>query len=163
MRRYAAAFAAVMALGLVAAACSDSDETASPTGGGTTPATSPTATPTSFGDASTFLLTAGDQSSDGKTLTIDQAVFNGQNGFVAIHSDAGGAPGPVIGVTDLLNAGTHDDITITLTQPLEASATVFPMLHTDSDKDGKYTFPGPDGPAMVGGKVVVFPIKITVA
>lgn len=163
MRRYVAAFAAVIALGLIATACGNDEETAGTGGGTTPPAASPSASPTSFGNASTFLLVAADQSSDGKTLVIDQAVFNGQNGFVAIHSDSGGAPGPVIGVTNLLDAGTHDDITITLTQPIEASATVFPMLHTDSDKDGKYTFPGPDGPAMVDNKVVVFPIKITVA
>jgi len=157
MRRYTAGFAAVLALGLVLAACSSKNNNAS---GGKTP--TPAAQPSSFGDASSFLLKAADQSSNGTTLTIAEAVFTGQNGFVAIHSDAGGAPGPVIGVTGLLNAGTHDNITITLTKPLTASATVFPMLHTDSDKDGKYTFPGPDGPATVGGKVVVFPIKITV-
>jgi hypothetical protein len=160
MRRYAALLAAVLALGLVAAACGNDDDTNT---GASTPTPTPTVTPTSFGDASTFFLSAGDQSSDGTRIAIAQAIFTGQNGFVAIHSDAGGAPGPVIGVSSLLEAGTHDAITITLTTPLTASATVFPMLHTDSDKDRVYTFPGPDGPATAGGKVVVFPIKITVS
>jgi len=158
MRRYGALLAALLALGLVAAACSNDKTT--PSGGGTTP---PAAQATSLGDAASFFLKAGDQSSDGTRITIVQAIFTGQNGFVAIHSDAGGAPGPVIGVSALLEAGTHDSIVITLTAPLTASATVFPMLHTDTDKDRVYTFPGPDGPASVNGKVVVFPIKITVA
>src|SRR5438309_2294802 len=82
MRRYMVGLAAILALGLVATACS-SKKTNDNAGGGTP---TPSVTPTSLGDASTFLLTAADQSSNGTTLTITQAVFTGQNGFVAIHS-----------------------------------------------------------------------------
>lgn len=102
-----------------------------------------------------------DQTGDGTTVMIDSVTLpNG--GFVAIHSDDGGAPGPVIGVSELLPAGTSEDVEVTLDTPLDADATIFPMAHID-DGNGTYEFPGPDGPATdADGNVVVAPMNYTV-
>jgi hypothetical protein len=118
------------------------------------------AAPVTKGDRSSFYIAAADQESDGSTLMVDEVVLTGANGFVAIHADAGGAPGPVIGHSTLLQAGTSMDVEITLDNPLETSVNVFPMLHVD-DGNGTYEFPGPDGPAQAAGEVVVVSISVT--
>jgi hypothetical protein len=121
-------------------------------------AAEPTSTPT--GDAAS--MTAEDQVSDGATVVIASVTLpNG--GFVAIHSDDNGAPGPVIGVSGLLDPGTTEDVEVTLDTSLEGDATVFPMAHLDANANGVYEFPGPDGPALdAEGNVVVLPIAVTV-
>jgi hypothetical protein len=148
-------------LTLGTAACGKSKKSSSSTGGTTTTAAAPAAQVTK-GDKSSFYLAATDQMNDGKSVKVDEAVFTGSKGWVAIHSDAGGAPGPVIGVSKLLDAGTANDVVVTLDKPLTASAQVFPMLHLEDNNNTTYDFPNGDAPAKVGADVVVLPIKITV-
>jgi len=114
------------------------------------------------GDKSSYYLAAAPQSNDGKSVKIAEAVFTGSKGYVAIHSDANGAPGPVVGVSKLLDAGTSDDVVVTLSTPLTTTAKVWPMLHLDDNNNGTYDFPNGDAPAKVAGQVVVLPIEITV-
>ena len=86
-----------------------------------------------------------------KSLTLDKP------GFVVIHKDGGGKPGPVIGHSDVLPAGTHNDVKVNFDKA-QGGDRVFPMLHYD-DGNGKYEFPGPDGPVKAGGKVLVGPVN----
>lgn len=86
-----------------------------------------------------------------KSLTLDKP------GFVVIHKDGGGKPGPVIANSALLAAGTHTDVKVAI-DAAQAGERVFPMLHYD-DGNGKYEFPGPDGPVKAGGKVLVGPVN----
>jgi S-layer glycoprotein len=88
-------------------------------------------------------LEASDQDSDGTSIVI-ASVSLPAAGFVAIHSDADGAPGPVIGVSDILPAGESTDVVVNLMEALSGSATVWPMVHIDLDGDGVYTFQPPD-------------------
>ena len=152
----------VAVLGLGSAACGKSKKSStSSSETTTTTAGAASAGQVTKGDKSSFYLAASSQSSDGKTIKVDEAVFQG-SGWVAIHSDAGGAPGPVIGVSKMVAAGTTNNIEITLDKPLTASAKVWPMLHLEDNNNTTYDFPNGDAPAKVGADVVVVPIDITV-
>ena len=87
-----AALVAMLALGT--AACGKSKKSSSSSGTTMTTAASAAAQVTK-GDKSSFYLAATPQKGDGKTVKVDTATFTGTKGWVAIHSDAGGAPGPV--------------------------------------------------------------------
>lgn len=94
----------------------------------------------------------------GNVLTVSGALIDAP-GWLAIHNDNNGAPGPVIGVAPLL-VGNNSNITVTLD---EAGMTdnYFPMLHYDTGAAGQYEFgavEGADGPTFVGGNVVVGPL-----
>ena len=107
-------------------------------------------------------MTAEDQTGDGTTVKV-ASIDLPDGGFVAIHSNANGSPGPVIGHSDLLPKGTSEDVVVNLDTPLTADDTVFPMAHLDANNDGQYEFPGADVPATdAQGNVVVLPVKYTV-
>ena len=80
-------------------------------------------------------------------LTLDQA------GYVVVHKDNDGKPGPVIGVSELIQPGVYRNYRVDI-DVNQAGAAVFPMLHYDNG-DGVYEFPGPDGPVTVESKVLV--------
>ncbi len=77
------------------------------------------------------------QESDGTTIIVASVTLPAP-GFIALHSNADGGPGPVIGHSDLLPVGTSENVTITLDAPLEATDLVFPMAHIDMDRNGEY-------------------------
>lgn len=111
-------------------------------------------------------LTAEDQTGDGTEVTVASVTLPAA-GFLVVHADADGAPGPVIGHTELLEEGESTDVVVPLDEPLTASATVWPMAHIDTDTNGEYDFDPPestvDGPATdAAGDVVVVPVEYTV-
>ena len=116
-----------------------------------------------IGDKSAFFLEAADETTSGKTIQIPDVVLKDTKGYVAIHSDANGAPGPVIGVSDLLSAGETQDVHVKLTKKMTASADVWPMIHVEDNNDAKYDFPPNDAPAKTSsGSVVVIKVHIKV-
>jgi hypothetical protein len=149
--------ALLMGVGLIAAACSSSSDSAASTtttGVAETPATAPAA------------VTVEDQMSDGMTIVV-KSVELPSAGFIAVHADNGGSPGAVIGHSDLLPAGTSDDVAVTLDTPLEGTSIVWPMVHIDMDGDGQYTFMPPDNaidlPALFdNGDVAVVAVNLMV-
>jgi hypothetical protein len=147
-----------MAIGLVAAACSsattDETTTTAQDEGTEAVATSPAS------------LTAEDQTSDGTVIVI-KSVELPAAGFIAVHADNGGSPGAVIGNSDLLPAGTSQDVSVLLDAPLEDTSVVWPMAHIDMDGDGEYTFEPPDNAidvpgATADGNVAVTSVNIDV-
>ena len=97
-------------------------------------------------------------SMDGNTVTVDSAVIDAQ-GWMVIHADNDGAPGPVLGVTPLV-AGLNENIAVALDGDI--TETVFPMLHYDTGEAGVYEFgtvDGADGPVMTDGNVVTGPLS----
>jgi S-layer glycoprotein len=128
---------ALVALAIVASACSDDDADTT-----TQPADSEpeVALDMATGPAS---VSAEDQTGDGTSVTVASVTLPG-DGFVVIHADNGGAPGPVIGHSALLGAGESTDVVVTLDTPLDADATVFPMAHIDANANGEYEFAPPD-------------------
>jgi plastocyanin len=114
-----------------------------------------------------FALTAGlvvgpalsveDQDIANGTITIPQADVEAP-GWVVIHIQIDGAPGPVIGYS-ALTEGNNVDIDVSV-NPAEATETLYAMLHTDSGTVGTYEFPGEDAPLSVGDQMMVKPFKV---
>lgn len=141
-------------LALVAAACGDDDADTTGTETGEAPPMGPAE------------LTAEDQSGDGTEVVVASVTLPA-DGFVVIHADADGSPGPVIGHTELLSEGESTDVAVPLDEPLAASATVWPMAHIDTNTNGEYDFAPPDvtddGPATFDdGSVAVISIEYEV-
>jgi predicted lipoprotein with Yx(FWY)xxD motif len=91
------------------------------------------------------------------TVTISKAVSNGP-GWLVIHADSEGSPGPVIGYS-ALNDGVNENVIVQI-DPSTATETLYAMLHTDSGIVGTYEFPGEDGPVSVDGAVVTPAFKV---
>jgi len=163
----------VVVLAMVAAACGDSsDDTTAATDAAPTSTAAPADSAPPSTDAPQELptgpsdLTLEDQEGDGSTVLIASVTLP-VPGYVVVHGDGGGSPGPVIGHSDLLPAGESADVIILLDEPLTASGTVFPMVHIDADSDGVYEFFPPDDTTDVpgtfaDGSVAVAPLVLTV-
>src|SRR5690606_28176667 len=88
------------------------------------------------------------------TVTIASAYSEGP-GWLVIHADGGGAPGPVIGYR-ALNAGATQNLQVSI-DAAQASPTLYAMLHTDTGEVGVYEFGTVDGadiPVRVNDQVV---------
>lgn len=114
------------------------------------------------GDTVTGAMTVSDQTGDGTSVVVGSATISGADGFVVVHADADGSPGPVLGHV-AIDEGTSTNVRVTLDTPLTADATVWPMLHVDAGVLGTYEFPGADGPVTDADGVVVRPLAYTVA
>jgi hypothetical protein len=93
-------------------------------------------------------------------VTIPFAMIDAP-GWLVIHIDDGGGPGPVAGQAPLV-PGANYNIVVTV-DPAMMTATVFPMLHYDTGAAGVYEFgavEGADGPVRVGDNVVVGPAEV---
>jgi hypothetical protein len=99
-----------------------------------------------------------DQEIDMGTVTIPEAVSD-EEGWLVIHADQDGAPGPVIGHT-ALSDGVSQNVTVEIDTQM-ATGTLYAMLHTGSGEMGTYEFPGGDPPVKVDGQVVVKPFMVT--
>ena len=170
----------VAALTLFVAACGDDDAadttTASEATNTTTAATDAPGTTTAATDepddaaaepvTGPAAITASDQSGDGTTVSV-ASVSLPTEGFVVVHADGGGSPGPILGWSDLLPAGDNTDVVVELQEPLTESAIVFPMAHVDANGNGEYEFMPPDVtidvPATTAdGAVAALPINYDV-
>ena len=163
----------LMLLAVVAlvAACGGSGATTTAAGETTTTAAGETTTTAGTGTEGPAVspsdIVAEDQSSDGTTVTVASVTLPSP-GFIAIHGNSDGAPGPVIGNSELLPAGTSTDVVVTLDQPLTATDMVFPMVHIDINENGVYEFFPPDETIDVpgtfaDGSVAVIGCEVTVA
>ncbi len=156
-----------MALSFVAAACGSDDATDAAETAETTVTTEAAMEEEAGPVTGPATITADDQSGDGTTVTVSTITLP-TDGFVVIHADNDGAPGPIIGWSDLLPAGDSSNIVVTLNTPLDADAKVFPMAHVDDNANGEYEFLPPDFandvPATTAdGKVAVLGINYTLS
>lgn len=147
------------------AACG-STNTASPTpattpssnAGASTPAAGP-------GAAASGTLSAADESGDGTTLSVANVDLEGvTGGWVAVHTDLNGRPGPVVGVVQV-KKGTTTNLKVTLDKKVRTGA-YWSMLHVDDHTLGTYEFPktaGADLPVKSGTDIVMKKITLTVA
>jgi hypothetical protein len=111
--------------------------------------------------AVTGSLDAADQTGDGTSITVKSVTITGSSGFIAIHADANGSPGPVVGHV-AVPEGASSDVVV----PLDAKSPTgayWPMLHVDAGTVGTYEFPGPDGPVKSGADIVMKQITLTVS
>jgi plastocyanin len=158
MRRLTTVLAA---LAILTAACGDDDDAADDTGADEEQTQTDGAP--SMGPAE---LEVEDQSGDGSEVVVASVTLPA-DGFIAVHADADGSPGPVIGHSELLPSGESTEVTVVLDEPLGSSATVWPMAHIDTNQNGEYDFDPPDvtddGPATLdGGDVATSPLELTV-
>jgi len=139
----------------------------------TTTETATTETETTEAEAEqpTASVTFDNQSSDGTTVVV-KSVTMSEGGFVAIHN----ASGPVIGVSEYLTAGTHENVEITLFDvlgqdfaegmSLEEDQTLIAMPHLDTNGNDEYEFVSSggseDGPYTEDGGAVVDPASVTI-
>ena len=123
---------------------------------------SATAAPTGSAAPATVTgsLDAADQTGDGKTISVSAVNISGSSGFIAIHQDADGAPGPVVGNV-AIPEGDSSNVVVTLDAPVTTGA-FWPMLHLDAGTIGTYEFPGVDGPVKSGSDIVMKKITVTV-
>jgi len=106
-------------------------------------------------------VAADDQAINNGTIIVAQ-VNATQDGWIAVHIDQGGKPGPVIGHA-AAPKGTTNNLAVKLEQDVPVGGKLWPMLHIDAGKIGTYEFPGPDAPVVVGGNIVMKQISITAA
>lgn len=95
------------------------------------------------------------------TVLIDSVLFNSE-GFVVIHIDDNGRPGPVAG-WGWFTAGLTEGIYVNLDLGVEPTPVLWPMLHEDTGVVGEYEFgtvEGADAPVRVNDAVVTFPINV---
>jgi hypothetical protein len=101
---------------------------------------------------------ADDQESDGTQVTV-ALVVAAQDGWMVIHSDADGKPGPVLGQTAVA-AGTTENVIVMLDEPVGPDTPLWAMLHVDEGVHGVYEFPGPDVPVEDAGAIVMVPFTV---
>ncbi|WP_254524291.1 DUF7282 domain-containing protein [Natrinema caseinilyticum] len=92
-------------------------------------------------------VTFEDQTTDGDTVVV-QNVTLASPGFVTIHNSSllvGNVIGSVIGTSEYLEAGTHENVTITLDDPLEEDETLIAMPHRDTNGNQTYDFVETEG------------------
>jgi hypothetical protein len=160
MARTRSSIIGLVAVGVLALGACGSDDDSSDA---TTPGAAASAAPTGSDAAAPAVsgsLDAADQTSDGSTLSVSTVSITGASGFIAIHADADGAPGPVVGHV-AIPEGDSTDVSI----PFDATAATgayWPMLHLDAGTVGTYEFPGPDGPVKSGSDIVMKKITLTV-
>ncbi|GGL54343.1 DUF7282 domain-containing protein [Halocalculus aciditolerans] len=113
--------------------------------------------------------TISNQTSGGSTVTVDSVTLP-DGGFVTIHDASvtdGDVLGSVVGSSTYLAAGTHQNVTVRLDEPLADSGTFVAMPHMDTDGDRVYEFVSAngaaDGPYTADGSAVVDTANVTVA
>jgi hypothetical protein len=104
------------------------------------------------------LISASDQLVDENTVTIN-VITIGEPGWLVIHSDSDGGPGPVLGQT-FIEDGRTRNVTVELASEGQTNV-LWPMLHVDTGAAGEYEFgtvEGADTPVRVEGQVAVLPV-----
>lgn len=109
----------------------------------------PTATSTSTPEPIQPAVVAHDQVLGDDGLLVIDRVTAVSDGWLVIHGDDNGAVGPVLGYAPV-TAGDNEQVQVTI-DPLQASPTLYAMLHTDVGTIGRYEFPGVDAPVQVDG------------
>lgn len=119
-----------------------------------------TLVPLAFAQATTPSVTVSDQAIQDNTVTIASVVSSGP-GWLVVHADANGAPGPVLGQTAVVD-GENTNVVVTLAAEGRTD-TLYAMLHTDAGTVGTYEFPGADVPVSGDMQVVSPAFQVTSA
>ncbi|MFC6757078.1 MULTISPECIES: DUF7282 domain-containing protein [Haloarcula] len=125
----------------------------------------------------TASVTFDDQETDGTSVTV-QNVTVPEDGYVAIHNDSlldGDAVGSVVGVSEYLEAGSYDNLTVELfdvpgtdfnESELTANQTLIAMPHEETSGNETYDFVSSngteDGPYTDDGEAVTDDADVTV-
>ncbi|WP_049916708.1 DUF7282 domain-containing protein [Halogeometricum pallidum] len=109
------------------------------------------------------------QPSGGHTVVVENVTLP-EGGFVTIHDASvteGNVLGSVVGTSEYLDAGTHENVTVHLDEPPTESGAFVAMPHADSDGDRVYDFVADngetDGPYTADGSAVVSQANVSVS
>ncbi len=166
--------ASLAAAATALSACGSSGSSAPPAAApsSSAAATSPATSAATSGSASSSApaavsgtMDAANQSGDGKSVTVASVSLDagGKGGWIALHTDVSGKPGPVKYFV-AVPAGASSKVVIPTPEGIP-TGDYWPMLHVDDHAVGTYEFPkvaGADLPAMSNGMVVMKKITVTV-
>jgi len=103
-------------------------------------------------------VTVSDQDASDGAVTVTE-VIAGQPGWLVIHITKDGAPGPVIGQSQV-SEGSNSNVAVEIDLS-QATGQLFAMLHLDAGTEGVYEFPGDDAPVFDdGGNIVLTPFSL---
>ncbi len=68
---------------------------------------------------------------------VNIIVTSTRSGFITMHESLGGAPGPIIGISSLFDAGDMIERVMTLSTPMTTGLPYIALLHVD-DGDGHF-------------------------
>lgn len=104
------------------------------------------------GDAMLPAVAVSDQEIVDGTVTISEVISHGA-GWLVIHAQADGKPGPILGYSPVVD-GENQDVVVVI-DAAAATETLYAMLHTDAGETGTFEFPdGEDVPVALDGQVV---------
>lgn len=166
--------ASLAAAATALSACGSSGSSAPPAAApsSSAAATSPATSAATSGSASSRApaaasgtMDAANQTGDGKSVTVASVSLDagGKGGWIALHTDVSGKPGPVKYFV-AVPAGASSKVVIPTPEGIP-TGDYWPMLHVDDHAVGTYEFPkvaGADLPAMSNGMVVMKKITVTV-
>lgn len=66
-----------------------------------------------------------------ESVRVKKAVLD-QSGFIVVHKDSSGAPGQVIGTSNLLEPGDYSGIEIDLSEKIESGDKLYAMIRQDN-------------------------------
>lgn len=120
-------------------------------------------------DEETATVSFGNQSTEGGSVTVD-SVSVPEGGFVVMHDSTlvtdGDALGSVVGVSDYLDAGDHEDVTVDLPDGIDEDQELIAMPHRDTNGNEGYDFAdsegSEDGPYTADGGAVTDAGQVTV-
>jgi hypothetical protein len=129
-------------------------------------------------ETATASVTFEDQTSNGTTVNVS-AVSLPEDGYVAIHNDSlleGEVTGSVVGVSEYLEAGDYENLTVELfdvsgadfaeNQTLTENQTLIAMPHVEDSGNETYDFVASggtdDGPFVADGVAVTADANVTV-
>jgi plastocyanin len=96
-------------------------------------------------------VTVADQAIVDGMVEVARVVSDGP-GWLVIHAEQDGNPGPVLGYSPIAE-GESVDVAVMI-DPQQATEILYAMLHTDAGVVGAYEFPGADVPVLVDGQMV---------
>jgi hypothetical protein len=112
-----------------------------------------------------------DQQSDGSVVTVRSADLP-EGGYVAVHDDSlldGEVVGSVVGNSSYLPAGESENVSVTLTEPINESGTLIAMAHRETNQtaaNATFDFVASngtaDGPYLANGTPVTDSANVTV-
>ncbi len=114
--------------------------------------------PAAFAQMNTPAVEVNDQPIKDGTVTVARVVAT-EPGWIVIHADKDGNPGPILGKTQV-QAGENLNVVVAI-DTANATPRLHAMLHVDHGTAGTFEFPGgPDVPVKVEGKVVNVPFSV---
>ncbi len=107
------------------------------------------------GKITTAVLEVTDQQILENKVVVPRVIMS-RPGWLVIHGDVGGQPGPILGKV-ALKVGEFTNVSVALLVPPK-NEKLWAMLHIDEGKKGLYDF-GVDGPLVQDGSILMMPFR----